>query len=226
MRLMPTTTVGRKLAMAASGQFMVFYVTAHVLGNTTIFAGAINAYADGLRHGPFILVLWSSRTLLLLSAALHIYYGIVLKLENWGAKPEAYAVRGYRSATVAGRTMIWSGVVIAAFLLFHILHFTLQAIVPGLAAKTHPDALGRPDVLSMVVGNFRHAGIAAIYVIGVFALGLHLYHGIQSSVQTEGLNNERTLPLFTKAGIIASVLLFLGYAAIPVAILTGLLNHR
>ena len=224
MSLLPTSTVGRKLVMAVTGQFMTVYVIAHVIGNYTIFAGAINAYAEGLRHWPYIIVLWSSRTLLFLSVLLHTYYGIILKLENRRAKPEAYAVTAYRRASLAGRTMIWSGLVIGLYLLFHLLHFTFQVIDPSFGAIGHPDSLGRPDVLTMVVKGFHQAGIAALYVIGVLALGLHLYHGIESSIQTEGLNNERSLPVVVKAGIAVSLLLFLMYAAIPVSIFLGIVK--
>jgi succinate dehydrogenase / fumarate reductase cytochrome b subunit len=218
--LLPTSTAGRKIVMALTGQFMIIYVIAHVIGNYTIFGSAINAYAEGLRHWPYTIVLWSARPLLFLSFVLHTYYGVVLKLENRKSKPETYAVTAYRTASFAGRTMIWSGSAIGVFLIYHLLHFTFQVIDPGLSAIHHPDALGRPDVFSMVVKSFHHAGIAGLYVIGVFSLGLHLYHGIESSVQTEGLNNDRTLPVVVKIGITISVVLFLMYAAIPLTIVT------
>ena len=222
--LFPTSTVGRKIVMAVTGLFMIIYVIAHVIGNYTIFAGAINAYAEGLRHWPYTIVLWSSRTILFLSVILHTWYGIVLKLENKKAKPEDYAVTHYRTASFAGRTMIWTGIIIAAFIIYHLLHFTLQVINPDLSAIRNPDQLGRPDVFTMVVKNFEHAGIAALYIIGILALALHLLHGIESSIQTLGLNNDRTLPAVVKTGMIASVILFLGYAAIPVTILVGMLK--
>jgi succinate dehydrogenase / fumarate reductase cytochrome b subunit len=220
----PTSTVGKKITMALTGQFMIFYVVAHVLGNYTLFAGVINAYAEGLRHWPYVIILWSSRTLLFISVILHTYYAIILKLENRKAKPDAYAITLYRKASFAGRTMIWSGLVIALFLMYHLLHFTLQVIDPSLAAITHLDNLGRPDVLTMVLKSFHKAGIAALYVIGVFSLGLHLLHGIESSIQTEGLNNDRTLPVVIKIGMLAAVLLFLAYATIPISIATGILK--
>ena len=221
----PTSTVARKILMALTGQFMILYVIAHVAGNSTIYAGAINGYAEGLRHWPFTIVLWSSRVFLFLSVALHTAYGIALKLENRRAKPEAYAVTRYRSATFAGRTMVWSGLIVLLFLAFHLLHFTFQVTNPALSALRHPDALGRPDVLGMVVGSFRHAGIASIYIFSVLALGLHLYHGAESSAQTEGLNDEKSLPVVVKTGRIFSAVLFLAYAAIPVSILAGLLKQ-
>jgi succinate dehydrogenase / fumarate reductase cytochrome b subunit len=194
------------------------------MGNYTIFANAINAYAEGLRHWPYIIILWISRPFLLLSFLLHTWYSIVLKLENGKSKPESYAVTNYRSASLAGRTMIWSGLVIGLFVTYHLLHFTFQVIDPGLSALRHPDSLGRPDVFTMVAESFQNAGIAALYVVGVLGLGLHLMHGIESSIQTLGLNNDRTLRVVVKAGITIAVVLFIAYAAIPLSILMGILK--
>lgn len=220
--LLPTSTVGRKLLMAVTGQIMVLYVIAHVLGNYTLFSGAINAYAEGLRHWPYVIILWVSRIVLLLSFVLHTWYGVILKLENRNAKPQAYAFTEYRSASFAGRTMIWSGLVIALFLIYHLLHFTFQVIGAGYGAHAHADALGRPDVLFMVMKGFQGAGNAVLYVTGLLALGLHLYHGIESSIQTEGLNNEESLPIVVRTGIAVSLILFLMYSVIPVTIWTGI----
>lgn len=222
--MFPSSTVGRKILMALTGQFMVFYVLAHVLGNSSLYFSGINAYADGLRHWPFLIVLWTSRALLFLSIVFHGYYGVVITLENWKAKPRQYSITTRLSATFAGRTMIWTGLVIAAFLIYHLLHFTLQVIDPSTAAIRNPDALGRPDVFTMVAKAFRHWGFAALYLVGVLSLGLHLWHGIQSSFQTWGANSDRSLPVVVKIGAAAAVVLFLGYAAIPLTILLGILK--
>jgi len=120
--------------------------------------------------------------------------------------------------------MIWTGTMIAAFLVYHLLHFTVQVLMPQSSALRNPDSLGRPDVFMMVVQSFRHVSIAAVYVLSVAALLLHLMHGIQSSIQTWGANNDRTMPLVRGGGTLAAVLLFLGYAAIPVVIAASLLK--
>lgn len=222
--MFPTSTVGRKIVMALTGQFMVFYVIAHVIGNSTIYAQAINAYAEGLRHWPFVVVLWSSRLLLFISILLHAFYGVVLWLENRRAKPGTYAISSHLSATFAGRNMIWTGIIVGIFLLFHLLHFTFQIIDPSTAAIGHPDALGRPDVFIMVLRSFQHIEIVSLYIIALDALLLHISHGIQSSFQTWGMNNEQTIPVVQKAGNVAAIILFLGYAAIPVSIALGMLK--
>ena len=218
---LPTSTVGRKIMMAISGQMMIIFIVIHVLGNSTIYFGTLNAYAAALHALPFLL--WTVRLIMFSMLCLHVWLGIVITLENGQAKPQTYAVTNHLSATFAGRNMIWTGTLIATFLVFHLLHFTVQVIMPQSSALRNPDALGRPDVLMMVVQSFRHASLAAFYVLSVAALLLHLMHGIQSSIQTWGANNDRTMPFVRGGGTLAAVLLFLGYAAIPVVIMAGLL---
>jgi succinate dehydrogenase / fumarate reductase cytochrome b subunit len=120
--------------------------------------------------------------------------------------------------------MIWTGSLIGVFLVYHLLHFTLQIIDPSVSALRNPDALGRPDVSLMVLSSFRHIGIVSFYIISLAGLLLHLFHGIQSSFQTWGLNNDKSLPIITRGGQIAATILFLGYAAIPFVIVMGILK--
>ncbi len=222
MMLLPASTVGRKILMAISGQILFVFIVFHIAGNSTIFFHALNAYVAGLYGMPVFV--WGGRVVLVLAFVLHVWYGTALKLENHAAKPAPYAVTQYVRATFAGRNQIWTGAVIAVFLIYHLLQFTFQVTNPSIAADTHPDALGRPDILMMVVLGLRHIGIAAAYIVALAALWLHLLHGMQSSIQTWGLNNDRTLPVFEKAGSVASLILFLWYIAIPVSILMGALK--
>jgi succinate dehydrogenase / fumarate reductase cytochrome b subunit len=220
--MFPTSTVGRKILMAVTGQMMILFVIIHLLGNTTIYFSNLNAYAAALHALPVLL--WMIRLFMVAMLCLHIYFGIVVTLENKKAKPQSYAVANHLSATFAGRNMIWSGSLIGAFLVCHLLHFTFQIIDPAVSAIHNPDALGRPDVLMMVVRSFQNIGIVSFYVVSMTGLLLHLFHGIQSSFQTWGLNNERTLPVFVKAGTTMALILFLGYAAIPVVIVAGIVK--
>lgn len=219
---LPKSTVGRKIIMALTGQVLVLFIVFHIAGNSTIFFHALNAYVVALYNLPVFV--WGGRVVLVLAFVLHSYYGTVLKLENHAAKPEAYAVTFYRKAAFAGRNQIWTGVLVLAFLVYHLLQFTFQMTDPALAANAHPDALGRPDVFTMVVSSLRNFGISLVYVVSLAALGLHLLHGMQSSIQTWGLNNDRTLPAFEKTGLAASIVLFLWYVAIPAAIAIGVLG--
>ena len=209
--------------MAISGQILIIFVIFHIAGNSSIFFHKLNAYVVGLYGLPVFG--WGGRIILIAAFAIHIYYGTVIKLENHAAKPQPYAVTHYLHATFAGRNQIWTGVIIIAFLIYHLLQFTFQITNPAISADSHPDILGRPDVFMMVVHSFQYIGISTVYVMSLSALGLHLLHGMQSSIQTWGLNNEGTLPVFEKSGALASVILFLWYSAIPVAIIAGLLKQ-
>jgi succinate dehydrogenase / fumarate reductase cytochrome b subunit len=220
--ILPTSTVARKISMTITGQMMILFVIVHVIGNSTIYFSKINAYAAGLHALPF--VVWMFRLFMAVIFGIHIFYGIVLTLENWKAKPQAYAKTAYLKATFAGRYMIWTGSIIAAFLVYHLLHFTVQTIYPQVSAMRNPDALGRPDVFSMVVRSFQYLPISLLYIIAMIALLLHLIHGIQSSFQTWGLNSDKSLPIIVKAGAIAATVLFLGYVAIPLVIVSGMLK--
>jgi len=220
--MFPTSTVGRKLLMAFTGQMMLLFVIAHVLGNSSIYFSNLNAYAAAVHAMP--LLLWLFRVFMAAVLVIHVYLGIVLTLENRKAKSGSYAVSRQISATFAGQNMIWTGSLIGGFLVYHLLHFTFQLIDPAVSAINNADSLGRPDVLMMVVRSFQDSGIATLYVTSLAGLLLHLTHGIQSSFQTWGLNNEKSFPLVTGGGQIAATILFLGYAAIPVVILMGIVK--
>lgn len=215
-----TSSVGRKVLMAITGLFMVLFVIVHLLGNSSAFLGpdGINAYAEKLRSlGPLV---WIFRAFMCVMLCLHVYFGIILTLENSAANPARYAVRRKLKASFAGETMIWTGLLLLAFLVYHLLQFTFRVTPDVVLAQ---DAKGRFDVFGMITGSFRRAPVSAIYIAAMVVLFLHLSHGIQSFVQTLGCNNDRTLPRFQAVGRLLSVLFFLGYSAIPVLILAGIL---
>jgi succinate dehydrogenase / fumarate reductase cytochrome b subunit len=218
------STVGRKLIMAITGSFMVVFVVIHLLGNSSVYIGpdGINSYAAKLHGlGPFV---WIFRLVMLTLFSLHVIFGIQLTLENNAARPQQYAVRKTLRITFAGKTMIWTGLLIAAFLTYHLLHFTIQVTNPAISSQMNSDMTGRPDVYRMVVLSFQNSAIVGVYGLAMVGLGLHLSHGIQSFFQTFGLNTDRTMPVITRSGVLAALVLFAGYVAIPVIIVLGFLR--
>ena len=219
MRLL-SDSIGRKAVVAVTGLCMVLFVVVHLLGNSTIFAGpdGINAYAEKLHGlGPFV---WAFRLVMLCLLLLHVIFAILLTLENWKANPQKYAVKKMLKATFAGETMIWTGLLLLAFLVYHLLQFTAR-ITPDIVIGN--DAKNRVDVFTMVFTSFRITPIALVYVAAMVTLFLHLSHGIQSIFQSIGLNNDKTMPEFTLLGKLLSALFLVGYSAIPVLILAGIL---
>lgn len=219
MRLF-SDSIGRKAVVAVTGLFMVLFIVTHLLGNSTIFAGpdGINAYAEKLHSlGPFVLVF---RAFMAVMLVLHVIFAILLTLENRAANPGKYAVKKMLKATFAGETMIWTGLLLLAFIVYHLLQFTLR-ITPDIVLGN--DAKNRVDVFTMVFSSLRITPIALAYVAAMVVLFLHLSHGIQSIFQTFGLSNDKTMPQFGAFGKVLSALFLVGYSAIPVLILAGIL---
>jgi succinate dehydrogenase / fumarate reductase, cytochrome b subunit len=216
------SSVGRKVLLSVTGILMVLFVFFHALGNSTIYFHWINAYSEHLHALPALI--WLYRVFMLVVLLVHVFFGIQLTLENKDAKPLEYVCKRNLRATFASKNMIWTGTIIAIYLVYHLLHFTAQVINTEFAASSHADTLGRPDVYEMVVRNFQSVFISLVYIFAMTALALHLTHGIQSLFQTLGLNNEKTMPLIIKAGAITAIILALGYISIPVFVLTGILK--
>lgn len=219
MRLL-SDSVGRKVVMAVTGLLMVLFVIGHLLGNLQIFVGpdGINSYAQRLHE--LVPVVWGTRVVMGVSVLLHVYLGITVTMENASAKPDKYAVATSLRATTMSKTMIWTGAIIGLFVLYHLAQFTLH-LTPDVLVQMDGD---RTDVFAMVVNSLGKLGIAALYVVAVIALFLHLGHGIQSAFQTLGLSNAFLLPRYGTAGKVASGLFLLGFGSIPVAIAFGLLR--
>ena len=215
-----TNAVGRKVLMAVTGIFMVLFIVVHLLGNSSIFVGpdGINAYAAKLHSlGP---VVWVFRAVMLALLLVHVWFGVTLTLENSAANPAKYAVSRKLKATFSSETMIWTGLLLLAFIVWHLLQFTVR-VTPDIVKGV--DAQGRYDVFTMVLTSFQHTWIALMYVAFMIVLFLHLKHGIQSFFQTLGLSNEKTLPSYGALGMVLSVIFLVGYCSIPVTILAGIL---
>lgn len=216
------STVGKKVTMAVSGAVLLFWLIAHMLGNLKAFLGPdhLNAYAAWLRTvgEPFFArgqVLWLVRIVLLICVGLHILAATQLTLQSWAARPESYRKAPHLEITYASRTMRWGGVVLALYVIYHLMDLTWGTVHPGFT----PD-----DVYRNVVTGFQHWPVAAIYLIALGALGLHLYHGVWSGLQTLGLNHPRYNGYRRAAAWVLAVGLFVGFAAVPVAVLAGVLR--
>ena len=217
------SSLGRKYIMAISGGALFFFVIAHLLGNLQIFLGPewINAYSQHLRElGP---LLWLIRVFLLTAVILHIYFTILLALENRRARPEPYLDRQYVKASWASRHMVVSGLVVLAFIIFHLLHFTARKFNPQFPLLKL-DPLNRYDVYSMMVYGFQNVYVSSFYIVGLFLLTLHLTHGSSSFFQSLGLTNQRLTPRLAIGGRIFAWLLFIGYTSIPIAVLLGFIR--
>ena len=217
------SSIGKKIIVAITGVILIGFIVGHLLGNLQIFLGPdwVNSYAEKLRAlGPF---LWVIRIVLLVTVLLHIYYTIRLAIENRRARPVRYKKKEHVKATFASRSMAISGLVVLAFIIYHIAHFTVRVTDPRfLLLKADP--LNRYDVYSMMVYGFQNPIVSAFYILAMFLLALHLSHGSSSFFQSLGLNDEKMTPRLARSGRIFAWLIFIGYTSIPVAVLLGLVK--
>ena len=211
------------MIVAVTGVILMLFVVGHLLGNLQIFLGPdwVNGYAQHLRD--LGVLLWVVRIGLLVTVLLHIYFTIRLAIDNRRARPRNYKKKEHVKATFASRHMVVSGLVVLAFIVFHLLHFTGRRFNPQFPLLKN-DPLNHYDVYSMMVYGFQNVYVSAFYLVGLFLLTLHLTHGASSFFQSLGLNNKRLAPRLAFGARIFAWLIFAGYAAIPVAVLLGVVK--
>lgn len=218
------STVGKKVIMAVTGLIWVGFVILHVAGNLQTFVGRekLNAYSAML-HGPAAELLWLLRVILIVSLVLHVLMAYQLTRLAHAARHTDYRNRAPQVSTVASRTMRWGGVLLLAFIVFHILHFTTRQVDPGGWAHTM-DAAGRYDIYGNVVASFRIWWVTAIYLVAMILLGLHLWHGVWSSGRSLGVARPSARPLRRRIAPILALALWLGFSIVPLAVAAGVIR--
>jgi succinate dehydrogenase / fumarate reductase, cytochrome b subunit len=211
------STTGKKIVMAVTGAILFIFVIGHMLGNLQVFEGPekINAYGRFLHNLGEIL--WAERIGLLAAVVLHITATVQLALRNKAARPVDYSRRKAINSSYASRTMYWSGPIVLAFVIFHLLHLTAGMIAPGAAFI-------EGDVYHNVVAGFQVWWVSAWYIFSICLLGLHLRHGIWSMFQSVGFNHPRYTPILKSAAVWIAVIIVLGYISIPISVLLGLVK--
>jgi succinate dehydrogenase / fumarate reductase cytochrome b subunit len=219
------SSLGKKFLMAATGGVLVLFVIAHLAGNLQIFLGpeAINRYGNLLQTNTELL--WPARIILLATVLVHIWSAISLSRENAAARPVTYAQWNPTAASYASRTMLMSGLIVAFFIVYHLLHYTVMVQAVNLTGKNfnlHPeffDQEGRHDVYHMMVVGFSNPIVSIFYIVAVGLLCLHLSHGISAMFQSLGWKKRPYGEFLDRASKWGSLAIWLGYSSIPIAIL-------
>ena len=209
------SVIGKNVIMAVTGFILSGFVLGHMIGNLQIFAGPekLNAYAAFLHSLGGLL--WVARLVLLASVGLHIAMAVQLTMLKLEARPEAYVKKSALVSTYAARTMIWSGPIVGAFIIYHLLHFT--------TGQAHPDF--KPgDVYANVVTGFRNPAVSLFYMVANILLAFHLYHGVWSMFQSLGVAHPRYTPVLKRVAQAYGIIIGLGNVAMPMAVLTGIVT--
>jgi len=238
------SSLGKKYIMALTGIILVGFVIGHMVGNLQMFLHPdwINEYAYKLKTLPYGL-LWIVRLVLLTAVIAHIVTAVMLVLENRRARPAGYVDKGVLQASFASRTMRYTGLILAFFIVFHIMHFTVRNIYPeyqhleteleGVGTMHHVfdklKATGDTtvhDVYSMVAYGFgpSHWYVSVFYIISMALLCFHLMHGISSMFQSLGLRNALWRMRLDRIALILALITFVGFVSIPTASLVGIIE--
>ncbi len=220
------SSIGKKVMVAISGGVLAAYVLLHVLGNLKAFQGtgasgaAIDAYASFLRTAgepvvPEDGLLWTVRVLLIAALVLHVTGVIQLSRRNRGARPDGYPAKRIRRS-LSSRTMLVGGLILLAFIIFHILQFTTGTI--------NSDEYVEGAVYFNLYEAFQNPVFVAIYVLVPVVLGLHLRHAIWSTTQTAGWDKPNRNPTIRRTSNFLAVAIAVGFASVPIAFWTGILE--
>jgi succinate dehydrogenase / fumarate reductase cytochrome b subunit len=217
------TTVGKKILMAVTGVVYVGFVIGHMLGNLKVYQGRqhFNDYAEGLRTvgAPFFghgQLLWIARIILIISIVIHITMAAQLTLRSRAARSISYTRYESLVFSYASRTMVWGGVIILLFIIYHLMHFTFGIV--------HPDFIPG-DAYHNFIAGFQQWPASLVYIAAMIPLGFHLYHGVWSAFQTFGANNPRYNRYRRPFAALVALVVVLGNISFPLAVLAGVLRY-
>ncbi len=212
-------TIALKATMAVSGVVLLGFVVGHLAGNLNLYAGpeAMNGYAAALRRIPELL--WGARLVLIAAFVAHVVASFQLHKRNRAARPVGYA-HGRKDLTTsyAAKTMVWSGPIVLLYLIYHLAHLTF-GISPGV---THDPA----NVYNNVVHGFQVWWISAVYIVANLALGIHLFHGAWSFMQSLGVSDPRITARRKAAAAVIAGVIVCGNLSFPLMVLAGVVEAQ
>jgi len=218
------SAVGKKWVMALSGIVLMGFVVTHLIGNLKLYLGRgeLNLYGEALRDMPGHLLprtvlLWTLRIGLIAAFVLHLHSAYSLTILNRKARPQRYqSKRDYVAANFASRTMRWTGIIVALFIIFHLLDLTWGPANPHFV---------RGDPYDNLFYSFERVPVAIAYIVAMLALGIHIFHGAWSMFQSLGLNNPRWNIWRRYFAIAFALVITIGNVSMPLLITTGVVTR-
>ncbi len=224
------SSIGKKIVVAVTGAVLALFLAGHLSGNMLLYipddGHAFNEYAYFLHHMLHGAGVWIARIVLLTSLVLHVVGTVQLTIANRAAG-EKYKKDGTQRSSFSSKIMIWSGLTILAFIVYHILHFTVRAgneyNNPDLYTVIY-DGKEYHNAYKMVVDGFNWPPATIFYIIAVTLLCSHLSHGVASVFQTLGLRTSKTEALINNGSKAYALIIWLGFISIPLSVMAGIIK--
>ena len=204
--------------MSLTGIFLILFLIVHLIGNIQLIyddgGEAFNTYAYFMTHNPLIKTISFGLYALIL---VHSIQGIALRIKNRKARPQRYEKGGYPTASIASKNMALLGILIFAFLCIHMGDFWYKMkFTDDLPLRNYAGLdVGVKDLSMRVDAAFQQIWIVVIYLVGMLALALHLWHGFESAFQSLGLRHKKYGAIFKWFGHAYSIIIPIGFAMIP-----------
>ncbi|MCX6234674.1 MAG: succinate dehydrogenase cytochrome b subunit [Bacteroidetes bacterium] len=212
------SSLTKKFIMAFAGLFLILFLPVHLGINLLIlpitenhrelFDVAVKFMTTNLLTKVFEIFLFAG-------FIIHIFYGVVLQIQNWRARPKRYKVEGWSHTSFFSKFMIHTGVIIFIFLIIHFINFYFVKL--GITQPPQGDAVvvSKHDFYNMAVNLFSNTGYSVLYILLLLFVGFHLNHSIQSAFQSLGLNHSKYTPAIKWIGNIYSIVITVGFIVIP-----------
>ena len=210
------SSITKKIIMSLMGLFLITFLLVHLGLNSLLLVDddLFNEGAHFMGTNPFIQVF---QWVLFAGFAIHIFYGIVLQIQNWMSRPEGYKKRAFMEQSPFSKYMIYTGILIFIFLAVHLANFFFVKM--GWAGNGIPEtANGTEDMAGLVKSLFQNGGYVTFYVVLFVLMGFHLDHAFQSAFQTLGLNHKTYWGFIKGLSRVYAIVVSLGFIIIPLFI--------
>ncbi|MDA0766754.1 MAG: succinate dehydrogenase cytochrome b subunit [Verrucomicrobia bacterium] len=215
------SSIGKKTIVALTGIVLLLFLPGHLIGNLLVFLGpdAINEYGVFLHEAGHGALVWVARIVLLTCFVVHIVATVQLTRQNRASRTP-YAFDATVQASRSSRLMIWSGLTILLFVIYHLLHFTVRVAndFDGPAYQTTLEGHPAQNVYKMIIDGFSWAPATFFYIIAITCLCSHLSHGVASVFQTLGFRSRKASTAIKIFGNLYALVIWIGFLSIPIAI--------
>jgi len=214
-----TSSIGKKLMMSLAGLFLVVFLLVHLgINLMLIFSGSREMFNKAAYFMSNNVVVKIMELVLFGGFLLHMFYGVVIQMQNWFARPDRYKKDNYSQTSFFSKFMIHTAAIITVFLVIHLLDFYFKAKIFGDVPLVYYEGKEYHDLGIMVIEKFKLGGYVIFNIACFLFLAFHLLHGFQSAFQSLGLNHRLYTPLIKALGVIYTVIVTAGFILIPVYI--------